>query len=172
MPTDTIYGLVGSALSKKTVTRIYFLKKRDLKKPLIILIPSISSLSLFGIELSKEEKNLLEDVWPGKVSVILPCLSKKFEYLHKGTKTLAFRVPDREFLVYMLKKTGPLVAPSANTEGKPPARNTTEAKKYFGKEVDFYLSGKSLLNKPSTLVRIKNGKFFVLRQGPGIVPKS
>ena len=50
IPTDTIYGMVGSALSKKTVNKIYKLQFRNPKKPLIILISSLSDLSYFGIK--------------------------------------------------------------------------------------------------------------------------
>ena len=32
IPTDTLYGLVGSALRPKAVQRMYVLRKRDLKK--------------------------------------------------------------------------------------------------------------------------------------------
>ncbi|MEK7522400.1 MAG: Sua5/YciO/YrdC/YwlC family protein [Patescibacteria group bacterium] len=42
IPTDTIYGIVGSALNKKTVERIYKLRRRNLKKPMIVLIGSIN----------------------------------------------------------------------------------------------------------------------------------
>ena len=38
VPTDTIYGIVGSALNPKTVARIYKLRRRNPKKPMIILI--------------------------------------------------------------------------------------------------------------------------------------
>ena len=38
LPTDTLYGLVGSALRKETVERVFAVRQRDLKKPLIILI--------------------------------------------------------------------------------------------------------------------------------------
>jgi len=31
LATDTIYGLIGSALSKKTIKRIYRLRRRNLK---------------------------------------------------------------------------------------------------------------------------------------------
>ena len=34
-PTDTLYGLLGSALKKKTVERIYKSRKRESGKPLI-----------------------------------------------------------------------------------------------------------------------------------------
>lgn len=34
IPTDTIYGIVGSALNPKTVEKIYQLRKRALHKPI------------------------------------------------------------------------------------------------------------------------------------------
>jgi L-threonylcarbamoyladenylate synthase len=167
MPTDTLYGLVGSALAKKTVERIYRLRKRNLKKPMIILIASMRDLNLFGIMPNMGEKKILRKVWPGKVSVVLKCSSKKWEYLHRGVKSLAFRMPDSARLRGLLAKTGPLVAPSANFEGEPPSRTIAEAKRYFGEEVEFYGDvRKKIISKPSTLITInKNGAVTVLRNG-------
>jgi len=165
IPTDTIYGIVGSALARKVVERIYFVKGRNLQKPFIILISSIEGLSFFDIEINEEIKKILEDVWPGKVSVVLPCLNKKFQYLHRGTQKLAFRVPDKISLREILQKTGPLVAPSANPEGEAPARTIKKAKEYFGNKVDFYIDGGTLISKPSTLIEIKNKEMTVLREG-------
>ncbi len=165
MPTDTIYGLVGSALSKKAVARIYRLRRRGLQKPMIILVGSLRQIDLFGIKLDKKTGKILKKYWPGKVSVILSCRLKKFLYLHRGTKTLAFRLPKNFRLRRLLLKTGPLVAPSANFEGVPPAKTIGEAKKYFGKKIDFYVDAGKLEFLPSTLVSVNNGKFLVLRQG-------
>src|SRR3989344_5324694 len=131
IPTDTIYGLVGSALNKKAVERIYKLRKRSLKKPLIILIGDIKDLKKFGISLYPNDYTLLAKFWPGKVSIILNCPSPKFKYLHRGTQSLAFRLPKTHNLKTFLKKTGPLVAPSANQEGEPSAKTIKEAQKYF-----------------------------------------
>ena len=165
LPTDTLYGLVGSALSKKAVERIYKLKKRNSRKPLIILIASLKDLNLFGARIDTAHKNILNQVWPGKVSVILPLSSRKFHYLHRGWKTLAFRMPAKNSLIELLKKTGPLVAPSANPEGLPPATTAREAKKYFAGEIDFYISaGRRLSGKPSALIAIENGKIKVYRK--------
>jgi len=36
VPTETVYGLAGNAYSSKAVKKIYTLKKRPLKNPLII----------------------------------------------------------------------------------------------------------------------------------------
>ncbi|MBI4992007.1 MAG: threonylcarbamoyl-AMP synthase [Candidatus Harrisonbacteria bacterium] len=165
LPTDTIYGVVGLAMSKKAVVRIYKLRKRNPQKPLIILISSLRDLKLFNIRLNRETKKLLEKLWPGKVSVILPCADKKFKYLHRGTKTLAFRLPKKKDLIRLLKKTGSLVAPSANWEGYPSAKTIIEAKKYFGNKADFYVDAGKLESPPSTLIEIKNGRPILLRRG-------
>jgi len=172
-PTDTLYGVVGSALNKKTIERIYKLRKRDLKKPMIILISSFNDLKIFGIKLNEKQKNILKNLWPGKVSVVLDCPLKKFDYLHRGMKTLALRLPAGEAgfpkdekLIKILKKTGPVVAPSANIVGDKPAETHKEAKKYFGDKVDFYVDKGKLKSKPSTLIQLsKNGEIKILRQG-------
>ena len=164
-PTDTLYGVVGSAFSRKAVARIYKLRKRNPKKPLIILIHALADIDLFGITPDLKDKKILRTLWPGKVSVIVPCNRKKFAYLHRGTDAFAFRVPASSALRRLLKKTGPLVAPSANLEGEPPAKTVAEAEKYFGDTVDFYVDRGRLTSQPSTLVALKNGRISVVRKG-------
>lgn len=165
IPTDTIYGLVGQALEKKIVERIYDARQRRPDKPLIVLISAIDDLKLFGIKVDRKTKAVLEKYWPGKVSIILPCKYKKFEYLHRGTNGLAFRLPANESLQEILLQTGPLVAPSANPESKEPALNLAEARKYFGDKIDFYYGSGKLQSPPSTLIKVIKGKIEVLRQG-------
>jgi len=176
LPTDTIYGIVGTALKKKTVLTIYSARKRSPKKPMIILIGSVRDIRKFSVPLTPKVKNILKHVWPGAVSVVLPLnakgvrgalQSKKFEYLHRGTKTLAFRLPKPLWLRRLLKKTGPLVAPSANLEGEKPAATIRDAKRYFDDRVDFYIDAGRRVAKPSTLIAIKNGKLIVMRKGQG-----
>jgi len=166
LPTDTLYGLVGSALSPKAVERIYRLKKRDPKKPLIILINSLADLKSFKIKIGLKTRRILAKYWPGKTSIILPCPSEEFNYLHRGGRTLAFRLPDKKDLQDLLKKTGPLVAPTANPEGLEPAKTIKEARAYFGDQVDFYLNQGRLDSSPSTLIALKRGKVVVKRAGP------
>lgn len=167
MPTDTIYGICGSAMNKKTVERIYKLRKRASQKPMIILISGLNDLNIFGIRPSRKEKVILKKVWPGKISVILKIKDKgkirKFKYLHRGTRTLSFRLPKSGLLEKILKISGPLVVPSANWEGHAPAKTINEAKKYFGNKVVYYNKG-SIVGKPSTLIKIKNGSVEVLRK--------
>jgi L-threonylcarbamoyladenylate synthase len=165
MPTDTLYGVVGSALLSSSVERIYSVRKRSLDKPLIILIASSEDLELFGISPKKGPGRVAQNFWPGKVSVVISCPDSRFEYLHRGTKTLAFRLPKKESLIELLKETGPLVAPSANLEGEMPSLTIEEAKKYFGESVDFYEDEGLVQSEPSTLVQITGHKIIILREG-------
>lgn len=151
IPTDTLYGLVGSAFSKKAINRIYKIKSRDRKKKMIVLISSLKDLEKFGIKVNKEEAKIFPKFWPGEVSIIL--------------NDIAFRLPKKKSLIEILQKTGPLVAPSVNKEGERPAENIKQAKEYFGDKVDFYLSGGTLKSEPSTLIRIKDKDIEILRQG-------
>lgn len=165
IPTDTIYGVVGSAMSTAVVERIYLLRERTPGKPMIILISETSDLGLFGIDISEKITLFLGNIWPGMVSVVLSCPGEKFAYLHRGTHSLAFRVPDRKDLRNLLRKSGPLVAPSANPEGETPASDVAQAKSYFGDRVDFYLDGGKLASPPSTLIKIEGDRVTVLRPG-------
>jgi L-threonylcarbamoyladenylate synthase len=163
IPTDTIYGLVGSALLPDTVDRIYQLKRRDKNKPLIVLISDIEQCEQFGIELSEKLIEQLGTYWPGPYSIILPTIDDQFEYLSRNTDAIAFRLPDNEELRDLIRETGPIVAPSANVEGSAPATTIEEARKYFGTDVDFYIDGGELAGKPSTLLEFDGEEVNILR---------
>jgi len=168
MPTDTIYGIVGSAFDPEAVARIYRLRKRNAKKPFIILISSIASLAKFGIKPDVYRRAFLKEAWPGRVSIILPLPAKKYakqyEYLHRGTGSLAFRLPDAPPLRALVSKTGALVAPSANWEGERPARTIKEAQKFFGHEIEFYIDGGRIAGKASSLIDLSGDAPVVLRK--------
>jgi len=169
MPTDTLYGLVGSAFSKNAINRIYKLKKRSKSKKLIVLISAMAEIGKFGTKLTNVQSSTLNKVWPHSALAT----RGKPEPVSVVLNDIAFRLPAKKSLIEILKKTGPLVAPSANPKGLKPAENITQAKKYFGKVlpfgedlggVDFYLPGGTLKGKPSALIKIKkNGEIEVLR---------
>lgn len=166
LPTDTLYGLVASAFSPKAVARVFQLKKRNPKKPPIILISSFADLARFGVKPDAKTRAVLQRVWPGKISVILPCPHARFGYLHRGTRTLAFRMPRSKRLAALLYQTGPLIAPSANPEGLPPAATVREARAYFGAGADFFVAARRrVVSAPSTLCVFVNGKLVVKRTG-------
>lgn len=166
IPTDTIYGVVGSVLNRETVEKIYQLRKRSSDKPFIILISSIGDLEKFHVQLTGKQRKFLQKIWPNPVSIVLPIHGEQFEYLHRGTNSLAFRMPKDEKLLELLKQTGPLVAPSANVEGEKVAETIDDAKKYFRDHVPFYIDGGKIKAQPSTLIQLEDdGSWKILRQG-------
>lgn len=164
MPTDTIYGMLGLAKNKYIVERIYGLRKRNPEKPCIILIGDMSQIKEFGIHLSESIFKKLEAYWPGPVSIIFDCPHESFSYLHRGTKSLAFRLPNNESLRTILRATGPLVAPSLNLEGFPIAETIEEAKKYFDNDI-VYSDGGTIQGKPSKVIQYNTGTndFTIIR---------
>jgi L-threonylcarbamoyladenylate synthase len=152
LPTDTLYGLVASALNPRAIKKIYRVKKRDPQKPLITLIASKRDLKMFGLKLTPAQTATLKKLWPGPTSVII--------------KGQAFRLPALPALRLLLRATGPLVAPSANPEGLAPAKSAREAEAYFGSQVALYVAGPVKTGAPSTLLKLDEaGQIELLRSG-------
>lgn len=164
IPTDTQYGIVTSAFNQNSVEKVYQLRKRSPEKPMIILISDLTDLEKFDIDLSEELIAKIKTLWPNPLSIIFP-KENGFEYLHRGKKSLAFRIPKLNWLQDLLKISGPLVAPSANFEGELPATNIAEAQNYFGDQIDFYIDNGVQNNPPSTVIRFIDQKIEIIRQG-------
>lgn len=154
--TDTLYGVVGLANNQHVVDRIYKIKNRDPLKPVVVLLSDASDLGKFGIHMDADLKTITDMYWPGKVSIVLETSDKiELHHIHKGTGGVAFRVPDDAMLRELLQQTGPLIAPSANPEGKAPAKDIATAMEYFGDQVNFYKDdGECINTKPSKLIKV------------------
>jgi L-threonylcarbamoyladenylate synthase len=163
IPTDTVYGVAARAQDQAAVARLYSLKKRE-TKPGTLVAASIDQLEALGLK--HRYLKAVEQFWPGAVSVVIPLSDPGLQYLHQGKMSLAVRVPKDEALIEILKGTGPLLTSSANQPGKPPAVNISQAKDYFGDQVDFYVDGGDLSGRePSTVIRIVDDAIEVLRPG-------
>lgn len=162
--TDTLYGLVGSAFFPDVVNRIYQIKRRNFNKPLIILVSDVEQMKYFGIELTKDVLRGIRTYWPGKFSIIMPTTQNdRFDYLTRGTGKLCFRMPDRADLFELIDLAGPIVAPSANPEGDPPATTIEEAREYFGEEIDFYCDAGKVDRAASTIIEFVDGEVKEIR---------
>lgn len=165
LPSDTVYGIVARAVDQKAVERLYRLRGRAPEKPCIILVADrwqIADTELW----TNKHRALAGKYWPGPLSLVAPTTEKTPEYLHRGTHTLAYRIPDDPQLRKLLGATGPLIAPSANPEGKTTATTLAEARAYFGDNVDGYVDGGTIADHaPSTVAGIRDGKIYIFRQG-------
>lgn len=168
LPTDTIYGLSCSALNESAVLKIHELKKRDKNKPLIVLISAVNQLKDLGIG---HAGPVATKYWPGSVTVILSAKIAP-HWLHRGTKTLAVRLPAFKELTNLISKIGPIVSTSANIQGYLPAGSASQAKEFFGEQLDFYVDIGELPGDPSTIVQPMQGKLKILRQGKAKIKKE
>lgn len=163
IPTDTLYGTLAIASDRSAVEKVYSLKGRQPEKPCIILISNKEQLKIFDIKITDWQDEKLHGFWPGPVSVILECDKDEFAYLHRGTFSLAFRLPNDKDLVSLIENTGPLIAPSANPEGLPTALDVNSAKEYFGDRVSLYAEAGQRNAPPSTLVSLVGNKIEIIR---------
>ena len=162
IPTDTLYGTVARVQDSTAVERIYQLKQRDLTKPLIVLIANHEQLRAFCSDETMLQRT--DAYWPGPVSIILPVDNPEaWQHIHRGTQQIAFRIPDDSQLRQFLRDTGPVVAPSANPQGEPPATTVAQARRYFGNEVAAYWDRGERNNPPSTLIKLEVDGVTTLR---------
>lgn len=166
MPSDTQYGMFCAASDAAAVARIYQIQKRDLVKQCVVLVASFEE----ALEVEGLDRNTLlmaEKYWPGPVSVIVPCKKTTLPHINLGHGDIALRIPDYPELQALLAQSGPLMAPSANPQGLPPAETIQEAQAYFGDQADFYVDGGSIGERlASTIIRFtEDGLVETLRQG-------
>ena len=133
--TDTIYGIIARASKKRAVEKVYTVKNRDPSKQCIILIPGSGSVREHSAVISK-----YSTPEQPPTSIIVPKTSEH-DWLLRGGDTIAYRVVRDDFLKKVVQAVGPVIAPSANPEGMPPARTIEEARAYFGDMVDIYVDG-------------------------------
>ena len=63
LPTDTIYGLHCLATDRKAIQKIYKIKQRSTRKPLLILVSSLTMLKRYCY-ISKRQYEYLQTIWP------------------------------------------------------------------------------------------------------------
>src|SRR5688572_898401 len=87
VPTDTIYGLAGPAQDDETIKRIYEIKGRKSEKPLAICLSEVKDISRWALT-SNLPKGLLERLFPGPVTVVLPRSDQLNPHLNPGVTSV------------------------------------------------------------------------------------
>ena len=156
-PTDTVYGLGASIRFPGTIRKIYRIKKRSGKKPLVFLIGFKKDVGKFTDKLSNEAKRLVRDFWPGALTLVFP--SKKY-------KTIALRMPHNKIALELIRGAGPLAATSANLSGKKDNVTIKTVENRLLKEADLSIDGgKAPRGSISTVLDVTDYPFRVIREG-------
>ena len=172
VPTETVYGLAGNAYNRKTIKKIYKLKKRTSKNPLIIHYYNLNRL-IDDVELNDNFYKLYKAFSPGPITFVLN--KKKDTKISKlataNLKTVAVRIPKNKIIRKILKNLDfPLAIPSANKSTKVSPVAAEDVFNEFGKSLKIILKGRrSNIGIESTVVDLTS-KIKVLR--PGIITKK
>lgn len=170
IPTDTIYGIVARASNEAAATKVLEVKGRKYK-PGTLIAESLEQIVDLGIP--RRFLKAVDQFWPGPVSVVVPMVDDKLTYLHGGAMSLPVRIPNPSDLLNLLKKTGPLITTSANRPNEKPATTIQEAIDIFGSEIDFYVDGGDMSDRPaSTIIRVVDDEIEVLREGAVKIDKN
>ncbi len=167
IPTETVYGLAGNAYSNKATSKIFKLKKRPKKNPLIVHYYNLNILKKDCI-INKKFLKLYKKFCPGPISFILKL--KKNSLISKNVsnnkETLAVRFPKHPLTRKVLKNLKyPLAAPSANISTKISPVSKQDVVDEFGKKIKFILDGgQSKIGMESTIISLIN-KPQILRLG-------
>ena len=105
IPTETVYGLAGNAYSDIAVSKIYSLKKRPKKNPIIIHYKSLID-SFKDVEINQNLLKLFKKFCPGPITFVVKRKknSKISRYAHNNLETLAIRFPANKITKKNFKK--------------------------------------------------------------------
>ena len=172
LPTETVYGLAGNAYLKRSVKRIYEMKKRPAKNPLIVHYLHYKDIEK-DVIISKNFYPLYKKFCPGPITFIL---KKKInsninDLVLAKLETVAVRFPSHKVTRSILKNLDfPLAMPSANISSGVSPVCAQDVAEEFKKKIKFILDGgKSKIGIESTVIDLTS-KPKILR--PGIIGKE
>jgi L-threonylcarbamoyladenylate synthase len=157
-PTETVYGLGARADDAEAVAALVRVKVRPAEKRLTILIPDPEHCRRYAAPLDPKAAALAKAFWPGPLTLVVP---------DGSGGDVGLRCPDCEVTRRLLRAAGvPVVAPSANLSGLPPARTAGEVLAAFDGRIAAVLDGGSTrIGLPSTVVQVRAQEVRILRAG-------
>jgi L-threonylcarbamoyladenylate synthase len=166
LPTDTVYGLGADAFTPEAVSRLLAAKGRGRNMPPPVLVGSVRAASALTESLGAFGQDLIDEFWPGPLTLIFRASSTLKWDLGDTNGTVAIRMPLHPVALELLRRTGPLAVSSANKTGSPAAITADDAEGQLGDSVEVYLDGgRCADNVPSTIVDLTSSMPRVLRVG-------
>lgn len=140
-PTDTFYGLGANPFNELAVAHIFKIKNRSPQKPILVLIASMRQLDQLASEVTPEAEKLMQNLWPGPLTLLFKALPHLPKKLIAGTGKIGVRMPAHEFSQRLVESIGhPITATSANISGQPNARTADDIANCQA-EVDLIVDG-------------------------------
>ncbi len=164
--TESSYALAASVSNPTALARVIDVKERPSGKPLLVLIGERDQLDMLAGSVPSWFHAMINEFWPGPLTVIVPAQPGLSPVLTAGTGTIGIREPAPAFLRALLRHTGPLTGTSANRSGQASCLTADEVEAALGHDVDLILdTGPATGNRPSTLLSVVDEP-AILRAGP------
>lgn len=167
LPTDTVYGLAASIHRPDALARLYTVKGRPDDKPLPILIADSSVLDAVTEPPIDRLRLLIDQFWPGGLTVALPTKPHIVPPLRAPDGTVGVRVPAHTATLALLRAAGgALAVTSANLTGESPATAAEQIVAAFGARIELILdAGRAPGGEASTVIGVEEGRLRLYRQG-------
>lgn len=113
-PTDTAYGLGCDIYAKRTIERIYALKRMDRKRPLSFVCSDLSDISRYAA-IDNLQYRILRHHLPGPYTFILAATKEVPKLLTSKVRTVGVRVPRHPVTMALVNALGhPLISTTAS----------------------------------------------------------
>jgi L-threonylcarbamoyladenylate synthase len=167
LPTDTVYGLVGSAYREEHAARVYRLKGRDAAQPTALLAASVDMLLECVPELCGRVGVIARALLPGRFTLVLPNPARRFRWIAGADPdAIGVRVPELPAeSKAVVAAVGCVVATSANLPGKPDPRRVDEVPQEIRDGVGAIVDAGELPGTPSTVLDFRGLEARVVREG-------
>ncbi len=176
-PTETVYGIACQARID-SLTKLNTIKGRAPDKYYTLHIGQKSDVIKYVPTLGLQAQKLIKNAWPGPVTVVFELNQKDIDKQHKSLEREAFeilykddsigiRCPDNPIAQMLLQAVNsPVVAPSANIAGQPPAVDAEQVLAHLSGKIELILDGGPCKHKKSsTVVKIGKRGLEILRPG-------
>lgn len=166
-PTLGLYGLGVDAANAKAVERIFQIKKRTANKPILLLIHDPAVLEQIVTEIPLAAQKLMDQFWPGDLTVIFPAKESVLKQLTAGTGKIGVRQTAHPLARTLIDKVGgPITGTSANFSGSPGYTSIDDMPPKLIDAVDFVIdAGPLAAGVGSTVVDVTVSPPAVLREG-------
>lgn len=175
-PTETVYGLAASALSEAAVAKLLAVKGRREGHALTLAVKSADELADYVPQISPLAQRLARRCWPGPLTLVLSDdhpdsvvkqLPKAVQKVVAVGGSIGLRVPAHSVILQVLRlSAGPLALTSANRSGAPDSVSAEDVVAALDGDVEMVLDdGRSQFAQPSSVVRVIDDRFEVLREG-------
>lgn len=166
-PTETFYGLGVKFDLEDSLKKLYDIKKRAKDKAIPLIFGDRKFLPLAARSLNQNALFLMENFWPGPLTLIFRSKKNVSEYITAGTGKVAVRIPGKSFALSLAQKADFFItATSANLSGMMPAQDAETVARYFGDKVDIVIDGGPTTGgPPSTIIDVTGRKVKILREG-------